>query len=168
VFTWKDKDALIVGAGGKLYLFDPASLASGPVATGGSNGPAGADAGALASWIDAGGVRWVATATGKGVTAFRIVDQGGTPAFQPGWSSAEIASPLPPLVVNGVLFAVSSGTRAAPAVLHALDASNGRSLWTSGRAITTSVMGGLSAGGGTVFVPGADGTLYAFGFDIEK
>jgi hypothetical protein len=30
------------------------------------------------------------------------------------------------------------------------------------------VRGGLSAGGGTVFVPGADSTLYAFGFDIEK
>jgi len=27
---------------------------------------------------------------------------------------------------------------------------------------------GLSAGGGTVFVPGSDSTLYAFGFDIEK
>jgi hypothetical protein len=26
----------------------------------------------------------------------------------------------------------------------------------------------LSAGGGAVFVPGSDSTLYAFGFDIEK
>jgi outer membrane protein assembly factor BamB len=53
-------------------------------------------------------------------------------------------------------------------VLHALDASSGKALWTSGRAITTAVKGGLSAGGGTVFVPGADSTLYAFGFEIEK
>jgi hypothetical protein len=30
------------------------------------------------------------------------------------------------------------------------------------------VKGGLAAGAGTVFVPGADSTLYAFGFDIEK
>jgi outer membrane protein assembly factor BamB len=53
-------------------------------------------------------------------------------------------------------------------VLHALDASSGKALWTSGRAITTAVKGGLSAGGGTVFVPGADSTLYVFGFEIEK
>jgi hypothetical protein len=37
-----------------------------------------------------------------------------------------------------------------------------------GRTITSSVRGGLSAGGGNVYAPGADSTLYAFGFAIEK
>jgi hypothetical protein len=34
--------------------------------------------------------------------------------------------------------------------------------------ITSTVRGGLSAGQGNVYVPGADSTLYAFGFNIEK
>jgi outer membrane protein assembly factor BamB len=55
-----------------------------------------------------------------------------------------------------------------PGVLYALDAATGKQLWTSGRAITSTIRGGLSAGGGTVFVPGSDSTLYAFGFEIEK
>jgi len=79
-----------------------------------------------------------------------------------------------------VVFAVASGEasaatpaaqraqRSTPAVLYALDAATGKQLWTSGRAITSTIRGGLSAGGGTVFVPGSDSTLYAFGFEIEK
>ena len=39
---------------------------------------------------------------------------------------------------------------------------------SAAKAMTSSVRGGLSAGGGNVYVPGADGTLYAFGFTIEK
>jgi len=166
VVTWKDKDAVLVAGGGKLYVFDAAALSSGPIATSASFGSA--ESGALASWTDAGGVRWVAAAAARGIVTFKLVDEAGKPSFQAGWTSPEIPSPLPPLVVNGVLFAVSSGTRTAPAVLHALDASTGKQLWTSGRAITTMVKGGLSAGGGTVFVPGADSTLYAFGFEIDK
>jgi len=168
VFTWKDKDAVLVAGGGKLYLFDPASLASGPIVTSAAFGAADFDTGALASWTDAGGVRWIAAPAPRGIVTFRLVEEGGRPSFQQGWTSPEIASPLPPLVVNGVLFAASSGTRTAPAALYAFDASLGKQLWTSGRAITTTVKGGLSAGAGTVFVPGADGTLYAFGFEIEK
>jgi outer membrane protein assembly factor BamB len=110
----------------------------------------------------------VAASSAKGIAAFKIVEQDGKPAFQAAWTSREIAAPLPPLVINGVLFAASTGTRALPAVLYAIDAATGKDLWNSGRAITSAVRGGLAAGGGNVFVPGADGTLYAFGFDIEK
>jgi outer membrane protein assembly factor BamB len=99
---------------------------------------------------------------------FKVVDQNGKIELQPGWTSGDIASPLPPLVINGVLFVASSGTRTVPAVLYALDASNGKSLWNSARAMTSSVRGGLSSGQGNVYVPGSDGTLYAFGFEIEK
>ena len=88
--------------------------------------------------------------------------------MQPAWTSRAIAAPLKPLVINGVLFAASSGTRTAPAVLYAIDATSGKELWTSGKTITSAARGGLSGGGGNVYVPGADGTLYAFGFDIEK
>ncbi len=171
VFTWKDKDAVLVAGGGRIYLFDPASLAGGPVATSPSffsGGPADFEIGALASWTDAGGVRWVASSAPRGIVTFKLTEEGGKASFRTGWTSPDIASPLPPLVVNGVLFGASTGTRAVPGVLYALDAATGKQLWTSGRAITSTIRGGLSAGAGTVFVPGSDSTLYAFGFGIEK
>jgi outer membrane protein assembly factor BamB len=168
VFTWKDKDAILVAGGGKIYAFDPASLSGGPIATSPAFGSADFEIGSLASWTDAAGVRWVAASAPRGIVTFKLTEQAGQPAFQAGWTSADIASPLPPLVINGVLFAASTGTRAVPGVLYALDAATGKQLWTSGRAITSTIRGGLSAGGGTVFVPGSDSTLYAFGFEIEK
>jgi outer membrane protein assembly factor BamB len=175
VFTWKEKDAILVAGNGRIHVFDPASLAGGPgaggpVATSPSFSGASRDfeTGSLATWTDAGGVRWVAASAPRGIVAFKLTDQAGKPAFESGWTSPAITSPLPPLVVNGVLFAAAAGTRAVPGVLYALDAATGKQLWTSGRAITSTIRGGLSAGGGTVFVPGSDSTLYAFGFDIEK
>ena len=53
-------------------------------------------------------------------------------------------------------------------VVSCFDAATGKPLWTSGRAITSTIRGGLTAGAGTVFVPGSNSTLYAFGFEIEK
>ena len=171
VFRWKEKDAVLVAGGGKIYLFDPASLAGGPVATSPafiSGGASDFEIGSLASWTDSTGVRWVAASAPRGIGTFKLTEQGGKPVFQPAWTSPDIAAPLPPLVINGVLFAASSGTRAVPGVLYALDAANGKQVWTSGRAMTSSIRGGLTAGAGTVFVPGSDSTLYAFGFEIEK
>ena len=168
VFTWKDKDAVVVAGGGKLLVFDPASLGSGPVATSASFGTPEFETGALSTWTDASGTRWFAAPSPHGIVTFKLVDEGGKPAFQAGWTSREIASPLPPLVVNGVLFAASTGSKTVPATLYALDAASGKELWNSGRAITSSVRGGLAAGQGNVYVPGSDSTLYAFGFDIEK
>jgi len=168
VFPWKDKDAVLVAGGAKIYLFDPASLGSTPVVVSPSLGDLKFEAGALTSWTDAQGTRWVAASAARGVTAFKLVEQDGKPTFQTGWTSPPIASPLPPLVVNGVVFVVSTGTRAAPAVLYALDTATGKPLWNSGQTITSTVRGGLAAGQGNVFVPGSDSTLYAFGFEIEK
>lgn len=166
VIGWQDRDALLIAGGGKLYVFDPANLSGGPIAT--SPGGADATSGALATWTDAANLRWAAISTSNGIATFKLAEQGGKPVFQPGWTSAAIASPLAPLVVNGVLFTASTGTKAAPGVVYGFDAATGKQLWTSGRAVTTTIKGSLSAGGGTVFVPGADSTLYAFGFEIEK
>jgi PQQ-like domain len=168
IFTHKDKDFIAATGGGKLYLFDSSALAGGPVATTAVAGSEKLKSAALASWEDAQNTRWIAVPSARGIVSFKVVDANGKLALQAGWTSRDIASPLPPLVVNGVLFTASSGTKAVPSVLYAIDASTGKELWSSLRTITTSVRGGLSAGQGNVYVPGADGTLYAFGFAIEK
>jgi outer membrane protein assembly factor BamB len=168
VFPSNDKDILVAAGGGKLFLFDTRSLSNGPIAASASYGPAGFAPGALAGWQDAQGVRWIAASSSRGIVTMRVMEQDGKLAFLPGWTSREIAAPLPPVVVNGVMFAASGGTRAAPGVLYAIDAATGKDLWNSARSIASTVRGGLSAGQGNVYVPTADGTLYAFGFGIEK
>ena len=168
VFQLGDKDVLAEAGRGKLYLFDPSSLSGGPIATAALPGTEKFEPGALSSWVDAQNVRWIAAPSARGIVTFKVADAGGKASLQPGWTSRDIAAPLPPLFVNGVLFTASSGTKLASSVLYAIDASNGKDLWNSARTITTSVKSGLSAGQGNVYVPGADGTLYAFGFAIEK
>jgi hypothetical protein len=119
-----------------------------------------------------------------GILAFKLVDQAGKLELQPTWSSRDMVSPMPPLVVNNVVFALSSGesrstsTSAAqrakastPAVLYALDGLTGKELWNSGKQITSFARSGLAAGGtngSQVFVTTFDSTLYAFGFPMER
>ena len=94
-----------------------------------------------------------------------------------------MVAPLPPMVVNGVVFAVSSGEfrpkdaslsaaqraqRSSKAVLYALDGDTGKELWNSGNTIGSFAhSGGLSAGASQMYLETYDGTLYAFGFPIE-
>jgi hypothetical protein len=93
VFTWKDKDAILVAGGGKLYVFDPASLASGPIATSASFGSADFDTGSLSSWTDAAGVRWTA-APGRTASSPKFVTR--RHAVVPGGlTPPDTASPLP-------------------------------------------------------------------------
>jgi outer membrane protein assembly factor BamB len=72
-------------------------------------------------------------------------------------------------VVDGVVFAASSGQRATPTVLYALDGGTGKELWNSGKTITSYLPrnGGLSGGGTQVFLGTFDGTIYGFGFPVE-
>jgi outer membrane protein assembly factor BamB len=116
------------------------------------------------------------------IVAWKVVDHDGVPTLQPGWVSRDMISPLTPMVVNGVVFALSSGElgaadqrdadaeraqRASHAVLYALDGATGKELWNSATAMPSSARGGLSGGGGQVYVGTNDGTLYAFGFPME-
>ena len=96
------------------------------------------------------------------------MEKAGSLAWEPGWVSRDLTSPLTPIIVNGVVFAVSGGKPGGNAVLFAFDALNGRELWSSGETIQKPVRrGGLSAGGTRVYVASEDGTQYAFGFPIE-
>ena len=90
------------------------------------------------------------------------------PKFERGWTSRDLVSPLPPLVVNSVVFALSGGAKSKPAVLYALDGRSGQEFWNSGNTIHSYVNNGGLAGGGTrVYVSTHDGMQYAFGFPIE-
>ena len=87
------------------------------------------------------------------------------------------------MILNGVVFAVSSGEfrstdanmtaaqraqRSSPAVIYALDLANGKSLWDSGRTITSFAhSGGLSGGSSQIYLETFDHTIYAFGYAIE-
>lgn len=192
VFPYKqgDKERDLIAAAnrdGRLYLLDSAALGGAdhktPLAR--SNPYASSVAGALATW-EADGDRWVlASSTGAlnpsaefpvkngtvsngAVVAFKVAEQNGKPALVPGWVSRDLTSPLPPIVVNGIVFAVSGGSAAKPAVLYALDGKTGKELWNSGTTIAGYVLptGGLSESASQLYLATADSTIYAFGIPI--
>ncbi len=158
VFEYKTKTMIAAPTkDGRIHLVDAAALT-------GAGFP-GSAAGELASWQDAAGTRWIVAPSRDSVAAWKVAEQGDTAAMQPGWTSAEMPSPLAPIVVNGVVFAVSNSPSA---VLHALDGATGKELWNSGETMTAAVrIGGLSGSGSQIYLGTSDGTIYAFGFPIE-
>jgi hypothetical protein len=203
VFRYKDKDVIVASANdGRLYVLDAASLGGAdhrtPLFVTGKYTTAGVTTG-VATWEDQ-GTRWIAApavggpqadvkfaASGVrpngGMVTFKVVDQQGKLALEPAWASRDMTSPLTPVIVNGVMFALSSGEhraaadakltaaerakRSTPAVLYALDPATGKELWTSGKTITSFAREGLSAAAGQVYVVTFDNTLYAFGIPME-
>jgi len=189
VFEHRGKDLIAIASkDGRLYILNSTSVGSTdhrtPLSTTSLAAKGDEFAGALASWQDTDGTRWMLTPTSSTITAFKLVEPNGIPTFEQSWTSKEIVSPLPPIIINNVVFALSSGEyrpggatmtaaqraqRSKPAVLYALDATTGTELWNSGTTITSFVhSSGLSGGLGQVYVGTYDGTLYAFGFPIEK
>jgi outer membrane protein assembly factor BamB len=149
-------------ADGRLHLVAASSPAPAPLT--GAAYPA-VVSGALATWQDAAGAHWLAAPSNNSIAAWKVADQGGAPVLQPGWTSREIVSPLAPIVVNGVVFAVSGSS---PAVLYALDGATGKELWNSGKMLSAAVRySGLSSIGSQLYLGASDGTFYAFGFPIE-
>ena len=130
----------------------------------------------LASYQDANGTRWIlaahngalpsgftGTAPTKGaILAWKLSEEGGKVSLQPGWASRNLVSPLTPTIINGVVFATSSGefktndskvtaaaraARSGKAVLYALDGATVKELWSSGTTITSFARGGALSGG---------------------
>ena len=167
VFDYKGKPLVAAATNdGRIHLVDGASMAG--LDKSAVYSAAGYAVGALASWQDAGGTRWVLAPGAVGIATWKVVDRNGSPALEAGWVSQKMVSALTPAIVNGVVFAISGGAAGTPAVLYALDGATGKETWNSGKAITSFVRsGGLSAGGGRVYVGAHDGTQYAFGFPME-
>jgi hypothetical protein len=180
VFDYKGRILVAAAArDGSVRLLDSASLKAAVASSMSQDGPASG----LASWQDAGGMQWILAATGRTVAAWKVVDRNGSLALEPGWVSREMVAPLTPTIVNGVIFAVSSGEfrdsdgqmsaaqraqRSSHAVLYALDGATGKDVWNSGNAMGSFVHGGgLAGGSGQLYLGTHDGTLYAFGFPIE-
>jgi hypothetical protein len=171
VFEYKDQ--LLAAAAtrdGRLHLLDTKSLGGADHKTPLSITDASlkAPGTALASWEDSNHTRWILAPAGNTIVAWKVVDRNGAPALESGWTSPEMTSPLPPMIVNGVIFAVAGGNPSSPAVLYALDPGTGKEIWNSGNSISSYIpSGGLSAGGSQLYLGAADGTLYAFGFPME-
>jgi hypothetical protein len=210
VFSYGGRD-LIAAANrdGKLYLLDSASLGGAdhhtPLAVSAKFTDYRTDytPGALATWKESGGTRWIlvslngAPAAGSGFTgangaatngavaAFRVVDQNGHPTLSPAWVSGDVSAPSAPIVVNGVAFVLSSGEfhsdqanlplaqriqRSHPAVLYALDAFTGKTLWNSGKTMTSFAPhnAGLASSLGQIYVTIYDNSVYTFGFEDKE
>jgi outer membrane protein assembly factor BamB len=163
IFQNGEKTMIAVAAkDGAIHLLDAASIGTAVFKT--AADPKAAAEGALASWQDAAGTRWILTPTASAITAWKVGDR----SMERGWVSRDLVSPLPPLILNGVVFAASGGGPRTPAVLYALDGATGKELWSSGKTITSFVHGGgISGGSSQVYLGAHDGTLYAFGFPME-
>jgi len=123
-------------------------------------------------------------APGGSIMAFKLDEKAGKPVLVPAWRSRNMEVPEPPIVANGVVFAVSSGentrqvdsggrlltskerasTPVGNATLYALDAETGKELFSSGKTMPSFThFSGLAISEGRVYVVTHDSTLYAFG-----
>jgi outer membrane protein assembly factor BamB len=133
VFEYKGKTLIAATTkDGRVHLLDSASLGGADHraalgATAASLKTADFTPGALASWQDPSGARWILAPTvgaqaaelgfkpGNGavtkgaVVAWKLIEQNGAPTLQPDWVSRDLSAPLAPTIINGVVFVTSGG-----------------------------------------------------------
>lgn len=214
VFPYKGRELLVgSGKEGALFLMDTKSLGGDthrkPLFLTPLYANEGADIagrgfwGSFATWEDSKGTRWVyapawgpmaskgpafpianGSAPNGSIMAFKVEEKDGTPVLTPAWISRDMSVPEPPIVINGIVFAISSGEftrqikddgtlytskeREAKAIgaatLYAFDAETGKELFASGKSMSSFThMGGLATSSGRIFATTHDSTLYAFG-----
>jgi outer membrane protein assembly factor BamB len=114
--------------------------------------------------------------------AFKVVGEGQDPKLESAWISGDFDLPDPPVIANGVLFALSTGENAVQkggektrftnthgAVLRALDAATGKELFNSKDDIASWVhFSGLAVANGQVYVVDHDSNVYAFGLPPKQ
>jgi outer membrane protein assembly factor BamB len=100
------------------------------------------------------------------IVALRVAEAKGVFSLEAEWTSHDLATPATPIIVNGVVFALATGS---PAVLHAYDGLSGKALWNSGKSMTTFASpGSYWSALSQVYVGTDDGTVFAFGFLDER
>ena len=121
------------------------------------------------------GTRWIIAPVTGGIVALKLADTGGAIALEPGWTARNFSTPATPIVVNGVVFGLSTGRPAAgsgvgtPAVLRAFEGTSGKLLYDSKTAMKSFASpGSFWSALGQLYVGTNDGSLYAFGFDDER
>jgi outer membrane protein assembly factor BamB len=134
------------------------------------------------------------------IAAFKVVLESGTkkPTLEPAWVSGDLNVPEPPVIANGVVFAVSTGENTQQTtgptviyagesagqkllsdvergqnthntVLYALDARTGKTLYQSGNAMSTWVhFSGPALANGRIYAVDHDSQIYCFGLKEEK
>lgn len=131
------------------------------------------------------------------IMAFKVGDDPATrrPVLRPGWISADFNVPDPPVIANGVVFALSTGEnvqqtvqggvifknkltlltdaqregKTQRAVLYALDARTGKTLYQSGTAIDTwTHFSGLAVADGRVYAVDYSSQVYSFGLKDKQ
>jgi outer membrane protein assembly factor BamB len=208
VFKLKDHEMVAAtGKDGHIYLLDAGSLGilSRTSQIADTNSPERGVWGSLASWEDPSGVRWLlapvwgpvgadfkslvgnGAVTNGAVVAFKVQELEGKPVLAPAWVSRDMSSPEPPVVVNGVVFALSAGdyTRhvneawgvhsveerpkgSTHATLYALDAATGKELYSSGSNVTApAALTGITVANGRAYFGTVDSTFYTFGLYME-
>jgi outer membrane protein assembly factor BamB len=146
----------------ELTFTAPASAApAGPPA--GFGGGPGAPLGITA------GARWIVAPTASGIASFKVTASGGTISLAQGWTAAGLTAPSTPIVVNGVVFALSTGRPSSPAAVKAYEGTTGKLLWDSKGAMKApAAPGSFWSAMSQIYVGAADGTLYTFGFTDER
>jgi outer membrane protein assembly factor BamB len=103
------------------------------------------------------------------ILALKVVGEADAIALEPGWASRNLKAPVAPIVVNDVVFAASTGRPDGQATLYALDGTTGREIWNSGNTLASFMPGRtLWSSNSQVYVGAYDGTVYAFGFALER
>ena len=196
VFRHGAKDVVAAATkDGRVILLDVASLGGANhatplmtsqslVASGGSIA-----AEALATWARASArgpeERWILVPLSGRIVALRVAEERGGFTLKPEWTSNDLTTPATPIIVNGVVFALSTGRpfdslalaqgrpalagSGSPAVLYAYDGASGKALWNSGKSMVTFASpGSYWSALSQVYVGTDDGTVHAFGFLDER
>jgi outer membrane protein assembly factor BamB len=156
--------------------------------------------GSFASWTSKDGTRWVLAPNGGptvhpfpinygatpngGILAFKVEDTDGKFKLTPAWQTRDMVTAEPPVVANGVVYALAGGEftgqandeegglysaedrikRSVPAKFYAFDALTGKELYSSGDQIKSFLhQSGIAVANGRIVFGTFDGTIYCFG-----
>ena len=180
-FTYKGRELVAAaGADKRIYLLDTNSL-------GGENHKTplfqsdvlGSFSGGLSTWEQPDGTRYLLAAiAGKyasnangSIVCFKLQEDSGKLTLAPLWTSPDLLSPEPPVIAQGVVFALADGKfkgkkpdSSSHATLYALDGITGEVLWTSGNQVKTpGNLSGLTIANARLYFTTVDNVLHVFG-----